>query len=437
VGVAIPGLFPFPTREVFIEETTGLYRVWFLAEEKVEEITEEKSEAPVQEQGSESGDEELLKGVARAAVKYISKEYNVPEEIVEEVVKDVLREPDIAEELMGTARKIRGIVDMLRAGKISDQIADAEMAKIIKAVGDKIVEKIVGEGRTPYALYPPHLYRYPPPPPYPYPYWYPAYPEDTELKSLLRTALKYALMIRVLDSVGGRREDNSLLSTIVSAMSNTTSSIVSALTGKGEEIGRDRRYEELRKEIESLKQLLEKKEREKEIESLRKDILQHLNQLKYELEKKLDEQVGVVRQRVEALERSYNDIVDRMRDAIDGIKRAIDEGNINKVKEEVKKAEDMFSELRRMSETIDELKKILESLGYKVVHPGSTELEKEKVDKMYTIFDKYIGPALKELITEPEKIVKAIKELRSLAQESAGGGGPTTIDVEEEMPSIE
>ena len=60
MGVAIPGLFPFPTREVFIEETTGLYRVWFLAEEKVEEITEEKSEAPVQEQGSESGDEELL-----------------------------------------------------------------------------------------------------------------------------------------------------------------------------------------------------------------------------------------------------------------------------------------------------------------------------------------------------------------------------------------
>ena len=397
------------------------------AEELVGEVEGEEREEP--SGAGEGGEAEFLKGVARATVKYISKEYNVPEEIVEEVMKEVLKEPDVVEELMGTAKKIKGIVDMLKAGKISSHVADAEMAKVIKAVGDRIVEKIAG-GRP---WHPSPWHRYPYPYPYPY-YWHVCPHEDMEFKSMMKTAFKYAVMLRMLDSVG-RRDDNSILSTIVSAMSNTTSSIVSALTGKNSEQVKDEKYEELRKEIEALKQLLEKREREKEIEALRKDILQHLDQIKQELEKKLDEKVGIVRERVDALEKSYEEVVGKMKDALEGLKKAIEEGNISKAREEVKKAEDMFGELRQMSKTIDELKSILESLGYRVVHPGSTELEKEKVDKMYSLFDKYIGPALKELITEPEKLVKAVRELRGIAEESAGGGA--SVSVGEEMPSIE
>ena len=420
-----------------------------MAEDKVEELSRLDGEVAGHQPGTgggeeqfvgDEGDKRLLEGVARAAIKYISREYNVPEEVVEEVVKDVLREPDVVEELMGTVRKVKGIVDMLRAGKISSQVADAEMAKIIKAVGDKIVERIRGDVfrppmhpayRPPYQPFYPYPYPYPPQPCY----WQPYPQEDAEFKSMMRTAFKYAVMLKMLDSVGGRRDDHGWVSAIISAMSDTTSSIVSALAGKVREPEKDEKYEELRKELEDLKQMLEKREREKEIDALRKDLIQYLDKMKQELERKLDEKVGVVRERVDALEKSYDEIVKRMKEALDGLKKAIEEGNINKAREEVKKAEDMFGELRQMSKTIEELKSILESLGYKVVHPGSTELEKEKVSRMYDIFDKYIGPALKELLTDPAKLVKAVKELRGLAEESAGGG--VSVSVGEEMPRIE
>lgn len=63
-------------------------------------------------------------------------------------------------------------------------------------------------------------------------------------------------------------------------------------------------------------------------------------------------------------------------------------------------------------------------------------IEDKKLNMLDRFINQYIGPAIKEILSNPEKIVKVLGEARKIAEVSAGTEVGSMPKIDEEMPKI-
>lgn len=173
--------------------------------------------------------------------------------------------------------------------------------------------------------------------------------------------------------------------------------------------------------------------------------LEMLRERNEQLERELREIKELLRQKEEEeKERRLRETIKELKDEIKNIREEIVSIKNNpNIEPEVKK-----SAIEKLAELADQLEKemeILGKLGFKVVSKSEPEiaskrieLEREKNKAINDLLTKHIGPALADLIRNPEKIMRLIRYAR-MAVESPNYMAQQTQSKEEpieELPSL-
>ena len=136
-----------------------------------------------------------------------------------------------------------------------------------------------------------------------------------------------------------------------------------------------------------------------------------------ELEKKIEELRNEMKELLEEKEKA------ELKDKIESIVEKISD-----LESEVRSLKNSGGEggqrpsLKDLVEEINSYKQALERLGFKVVKPEAEErrespemaLERKRVEKDYELWTKHIGPAIADLIKNPNKLVDALERLARL-----------------------
>ena len=367
--------------------------------EQPEQQSEQQPSTAEQQQGKseDAVAEHVMEDLVDSVSSYVSKKTGLPQQAVKQLLTDLIRtDEDFASEFASTVSRVKSTLQDLAVGNTSKRVLDYTMARAISKLGNKMIARIEDD----------------------------YYADDyADIKRIVREVEKFATKMYMLKTAmrmfvedETRRESDSfkdVLKLVLDDLKETKKMLLDLLVS-----GRE-------------------KDSDKEIKAVKKAISKLYKRMEEMLESRVREEHSEDREKV-------LDAINQLGEKIDEL-----EERINRLKEEVKagggggggggEGKSILDELENIGNTLERMKSILQTFGYKVYNPTEdmhARMAAKKEDPFTKAVTDQLIPTLVEMLKEPQKLrelAAALSEIRKLASESGLQRGQTSSEV----PSIE
>ena len=310
-------------------------------------------------------DRKMIALIANKLAERTGKSPEILQIILEEILNEDKKTLKVLHDYFTVAKMLSS------SGNVSQKVGDMTNANLLKLTGQKLAEKIAGSGVD----------------------------DTTEL-------MRLAMLMKILDMDKTESKEQQELTTYKYPLidPNTGQPILDA---NGNPV-----YVEYKLPagmppmLPFMNQPMINRRNERE-EELKKE----LEELRSEMRKLLEEKRE---QEMKAMINSLQSKLEEMERRLEELKNYGGGGGVGQT-----------GDLRSMVEQINTLKEVLSQLGYRVEEPKKEreekrevdpiiELQRKKEEKSYELWTKHIGPALGDLIRNPDKIADMVEKLMSL-----------------------